>query len=53
MHKHDIMPEFFEVVRCFQDKACNLEEAFGGASWKKCTPHRKGTSSPQVEKPFW
>ncbi|KAL6714394.1 hypothetical protein ACLMJK_007817 [Lecanora helva] len=29
MRKHAMMPEFLETVRCFQDKFCDVEEAFG------------------------
>ena len=36
------MPEFLETVRCFQDKTCDVEEAFGGNSWGKCTKEMNG-----------
>lgn len=42
MLKHDIMPEFLETVLSFQDRTCNVEEAFGGTSWRSCTPRLKG-----------
>ena len=42
---HDVMPEFLNVVRCFQDKTSNVEQAFGGASWKRCTTESKGAIS--------
>ena len=45
MRKHNIMPEFLETVRSFQDKGCNVEEAFGGTSWRNCSPPLKGTES--------
>lgn len=45
MRKHNIMPEFLETVRSFQDKTCNVEEAFGGTSWRSCSPSLKGTGS--------
>ena len=45
MRKHNIMPEFLETVRSFQDKSCNVEEAFGGTSWRSCSPSLKGTES--------
>ncbi len=50
MRKHDIMPEFLETVRSFQDKTCNVEEAFGGTSWRKCTSRLKGKMSVLVLK---
>ena len=40
---HNIMPEFVEVVRCFQDRTANGEQAFGGAVWKRCTTSMKGS----------
>lgn len=43
MRKHNIMPEFLETVRSFQDKKCNVEEAFGGTLWRSCIPSLKGT----------
>lgn len=42
IRKHNIMPDLLGVVRCFQDKAYNVEQAFGGSSWKKFTQQRKG-----------
>ena len=45
MREHNIMPEFLETVRSFQDKTCNVEEAFGGTSWRSCSPTLKGTES--------
>ena len=45
MRKHNIMPEFLETVRSFQDKTCNVEEAFGGTSWRSCSPSLKGTEA--------
>ena len=42
VRKHDIMPEFLETVRSFQDKTCNVEEALGGTSWRSCSPPVKG-----------
>ena len=42
MRKHNIMPEFLETVRSFQDKTCDVEEAFGGTSWRSCSPPLKG-----------
>lgn len=50
MRKHNIMPEFLETVRSFQDKTCNVEEAFGGTSWRSCTPHLKGIQLVLVTK---
>ena len=44
MRKHEIMPEFLEVVRCFQDKTCNVEEAYSGAALHRTTLHRRGLS---------
>ncbi len=44
VRKHEIMPEFLEVVRCFQDKTCNVEEAYSGALSHKTTLHRRGLS---------
>ena len=41
---HNIMPEFLNVVRCFQDKTTNVEQAFGGTSWKRCTKESKGAA---------
>ena len=38
------MPEFLEVVRCFQDKTCNVEEAYSGASLHKTTLQMRGLS---------
>lgn len=32
MHKHKIMPEFLQIIRRFQDKACDFEEGFRGNS---------------------
>lgn len=36
------MPEFLSAVRCFQDKNSNVEQAFGGTSWKKCVQSSNG-----------
>ena len=43
MRKHDIMPEFLHVVRCFQNRSLSVEEAFGASSWTRCLPSSKGT----------
>lgn len=42
MSRHNVMPEFLSAVRCFQDKTSNIEQAFGGASWKICAQSSKG-----------
>lgn len=39
---HNIMPEFLNVVRCFQDKTSNVEQVFGGTSWRRFTTESKG-----------
>lgn len=36
------MPEFLSAVRSFHDKTSNIEEAFGGASWKICAQSLRG-----------
>ena len=36
------MPEFLSAVRCFQDKTSNVEQAFGGSSWKVCAQTLRG-----------
>ena len=43
MRKHEMMPELLEVVRCFQDKTCNVEEAYSGASLHRSTLNRRGS----------
>ncbi|KAM0794228.1 hypothetical protein BDR22DRAFT_876514 [Usnea florida] len=37
MIRHNVMPELLSAVRCFRDKTSNVEQAFGGTSWIKCT----------------
>ena len=44
MRKHEMMPDLLEVVRCFQDKTCNVEEAYSGASLHRTTLRRRGLS---------
>lgn len=39
---HNVMPEFLNVVRCFQDKTSNVEQVFGGTSWSRLTTELKG-----------
>ncbi|KAL9070263.1 MAG: hypothetical protein Q9161_004956 [Pseudevernia consocians] len=41
MSRHSVMPEFLSAVRCFQDKTSNVEQAFGGTSWKVCAQNLK------------
>ena len=36
MSRDNVTPEFLSAVRSFHDKTSNIEEAFGGASWKIC-----------------
>ena len=43
MRKHEMMPELLEVVRCFQDKTCNVEEAYSGPSLHRSTLHGRGS----------
>ena len=50
MRKHEIMPELLEVVRCFHDKTCNVEEAYSGASLHRITLQRRGLSRTFVLK---
>lgn len=38
---HEMIPEILEVVRCFQDKTCNVEEAYSGASWHRTTSNKR------------
>ena len=47
MCKHSIMSELPEIVCCFRDKTCNVEDAFGGALCKRCMLHINGLY------PFW
>lgn len=42
MYKHSIMSELPEIVRCFRDKICDVEDAFGGALCKRCMLHING-----------
>ena len=41
MEQHQIMPEFLNVVQCFQDRSSDGEQAFGGTSWKRCMRNSK------------
>ena len=45
IQKYAIMPELLEILRCFQDKTCDTEEAFGGAIWKRCKAESNGLHS--------